>query len=389
MSENKIAIYQPTTLKEISETARMLVDSGYFDDAKSIAQAGTKIMLGAELGFNAVTSLKSIHVIKGKPTIGADLIASRIQSHPKYRYQIKVHNNTCCSIDFFERIDGKWEMVGNSTFDENDAKRAGLFDRDMWKKYPKNMYFSRAITSGQRWYCPDVFEDGGTVYTPDELGVEVDESGAVIEGSYRETTPDKIEDKAPPETVPTLPTWDAELLNALTTLSGLNTDMISAALNAHLNDGDFDFDISNKELFGLATDWLVDSWMDKVKNVPSLVRDIDDDPVWQPYQARAIIQGAAMSYDNAPLTDDDITMLDETIYNIVGYDKIEDAQNALMAIWTFCFPDNRDGRQIIALNKWLQYSDDEGVMHHYPQALEEIGLIIEHWDAYQRMVEGE
>ena len=57
---------------------------------------------------------------------------------------------------------------------------AGLDSNTNWRKYPRNMLFARAISNGARWYCPDLF-GGSPVYTPDELGAEVDgETGEVL-----------------------------------------------------------------------------------------------------------------------------------------------------------------------------------------------------------------
>lgn len=42
------------------------------------------------------------------------------------------------------------------------------------------MLFARAISNGAKWYCPDL--SGGPLYTPDELGAQVDgETGEVID----------------------------------------------------------------------------------------------------------------------------------------------------------------------------------------------------------------
>jgi hypothetical protein len=50
-----------------------------------------------------------------------------------------------------------------------------------WEKYPSNMLFARAISSGVRIYCPDVF-NGNLVYVPEELGAPVNEDGGYREG---------------------------------------------------------------------------------------------------------------------------------------------------------------------------------------------------------------
>ena len=69
-----------------------------------------------------------------------------------------------------------------------DASAAGLTNKDNWKKYPRNMLFARAISNGQKWYAPDVY-NGVTVYTPDEMGASVDEEGNIIEAIAHEVKP--------------------------------------------------------------------------------------------------------------------------------------------------------------------------------------------------------
>ena len=48
-----------------------------------------------------------------------------------------------------------------------DARRAGLENKFIWKQYPRNLLFARALTNGARWYCAEIF--GGAVYTREEL----------------------------------------------------------------------------------------------------------------------------------------------------------------------------------------------------------------------------
>ena len=67
------------------------------------------------------------------------------------------------------------ESLGVSTFTAADARKAQTQNMG---KFPRNMLHARALTNGCRWYCPDVF--GGPIYTPDELGAEVDEDGQPV-----------------------------------------------------------------------------------------------------------------------------------------------------------------------------------------------------------------
>jgi len=41
------------------------------------------------------------------------------------------------------------------------------------------MLFARAMTNGAKWYVPGVF-GGAPIYTPDELGADMDEEGNII-----------------------------------------------------------------------------------------------------------------------------------------------------------------------------------------------------------------
>ena len=62
--------------------------SGMFADIKSAQQAVVKIMAGAEMGISPFQAMSGIHIIQGKPTIGAGLMASRVKASGKYNYKV-------------------------------------------------------------------------------------------------------------------------------------------------------------------------------------------------------------------------------------------------------------------------------------------------------------
>lgn len=148
-------------VSEIQIMAKQFSESGMFADAKQMGQAFVKIQAGQEIGIPPFAAMSGIHIIQGKPTIGAGLIASAVKGSGKYDYKVIEMSDKNCSIDFYQ---GK-EKIGNSSFSIEDAKKALTKNID---KFPKNMLFARAISNGVKWFAPDVFS--GPVYTPEEMG---------------------------------------------------------------------------------------------------------------------------------------------------------------------------------------------------------------------------
>ena len=129
------------------------------------------------MGFGPFASMTGIYIIQGRPSIGANLMASAVKNNPKYDYRVREMSETVCKIEFFEKIDGKRESIGVSEFTIADAKKAKVKNME---SFPRNMLFARAMSNGIRWFCPDVFA-GNPTYTPEELGANVDEEGYVID----------------------------------------------------------------------------------------------------------------------------------------------------------------------------------------------------------------
>ena len=159
----------------LGDIGNVLYKSGFFADAKDASQAIVKVLAGRELGFGPIASMTGVNVIKGKIALSANLIAAAIKRSGKYNYRVIEHTDAGCEIAFFE---GSQE-VGRSKFTIDDAKKAGLAGGTNWSKYPRNMTFARALSNGAKWYCADVF--GGPIYTPDELGANVDAEGEIID----------------------------------------------------------------------------------------------------------------------------------------------------------------------------------------------------------------
>jgi len=168
--------------------AKAYSESGYWPDAASIAKALVKIEAGRSLGLPAIVAMSEVHVIDGKPTLGAGALASLVKSSGRYDYRVLQLDDKHCQLRFYEQ----GQVIGESTFSVDDAQRAGLLNRGPWKQYPRNMCFARAMSNGVAWFCPDV--TSGRVYTPEEITAT--EEHTIVDVLADELEPDETIDHA-------------------------------------------------------------------------------------------------------------------------------------------------------------------------------------------------
>ncbi|MBE0645389.1 MAG: hypothetical protein IH600_15000 [Bacteroidetes bacterium] len=154
--------------------------SGMFKDIRSAFQAIVKIKVGIELGIPPMQAMSGVYIIEGKTCLSATNMAALIKASGKYNYRVQQLDDNGCSIAFYERDDdGKWQSLGpNSTFTMADAQKAGVAGKSVWKSWPRNMLFARALSNAARWYCADIFL--GPVYVPEEVGMEVNAEGEPV-----------------------------------------------------------------------------------------------------------------------------------------------------------------------------------------------------------------
>lgn len=146
--------------------------------SKNEAELALRVKYGMEMGLGPATALQSVAIINGSPALTAGAIASKLAAHPEYDYEVTEHTEDKCTIVVHRFKRGEWRACPPSTFTMADAEKAGLVRQGPWKQYPKNMVFARALTNAARWHAAEVF--GGPIYTPDELGAEVDGDGEVV-----------------------------------------------------------------------------------------------------------------------------------------------------------------------------------------------------------------
>jgi hypothetical protein len=158
--------FEPRDLSGLLVLAKILAASNvipkaYVGKHENVVSA---IVCGRELGMTAMQSLRGIHVIEGRPTLGSDTMAGIVKSDARCEYFALVESTDERAVYRTKRRSDPEPVTMSFTIEE--ANLAGLTGKDTWKKYPKAMLRARAIAALARAVYPDVL---GGLYDPDEV----------------------------------------------------------------------------------------------------------------------------------------------------------------------------------------------------------------------------
>ena len=147
--------FEPPGIPEAVKLAQILVASRLLPRAISTPEAAvTVIMAGRELGLTAMQSLRSIHIIEGKPTMSADLMVALVKRSPVCRHFSLVESTAERATYETQRRDDPSPTRLSFTLDE--ARAAGVASKDNWRKFPAAMLRARAASALVRAVYPDV-----------------------------------------------------------------------------------------------------------------------------------------------------------------------------------------------------------------------------------------
>lgn len=123
------------------------------------------MLTGQELGLGPMQSLRAIQIIKGKPTLSADLMGALCRQRRDICEYIKLVESTALVARYETKRAGDPSPTPMS-FTIEQAKTAGLTG-DNWQKYPAAMLRARALSALCRAVYPDLILG---LYDPEELG---------------------------------------------------------------------------------------------------------------------------------------------------------------------------------------------------------------------------
>lgn len=110
------------------------------------------ILAGQELGVGPMASLRSFHVVEGKPVADYGFWVARLKAAG---YRMEWLHKTAEKVTL--RLTAPDGMSHTETWDKDRAVRAGLWNgKDNWKKYPETMLSARCVTSAGRAFAAEV-----------------------------------------------------------------------------------------------------------------------------------------------------------------------------------------------------------------------------------------
>ena len=156
----------PNNSATMFQQAEVLIKSGMLPIHLQRPEQVVAIMLrGRELGIGPMEALTAINVISGKVTSSTQLMLALIYRSGQLE-DIIMERSDPSKVTMKRR-----GMTPHTVaFGRTDAAAMGLLNRDTYKKFPEVIYLWRCIAMCARVVFPDIV---GAVYSPDELGIEI------------------------------------------------------------------------------------------------------------------------------------------------------------------------------------------------------------------------
>jgi hypothetical protein len=151
-------------IQVLQTIARTASTSGLYSGVGNEQKILMILLAAQELGIKPMMALNGgIWNIQGKIEISARLMNSMIR-RAGHSIIIKEINTQRCVLEG-KRVDSGDSFIAQFTIEE--AHRAGLTSRDVWRKYTEDMLYARAMSRLARRLFPDVI---GTAYVEGEIG---------------------------------------------------------------------------------------------------------------------------------------------------------------------------------------------------------------------------
>lgn len=172
---NELMLPNANEMQALQTVAKNAAVCGLYSGVGNESKIFMILLAARELGIPPMQALnRGINVIQGNVELSSRLMAAMIR-RAGHSITVKECNNKICILE------GKRSDNGDSftcQFSMEDAAKAGLANKDNWKKYTEDMLYARAMSRLGRRLFADVI---GTCYVEGEIAGAVEEKPPVIE----------------------------------------------------------------------------------------------------------------------------------------------------------------------------------------------------------------
>ncbi len=194
---------EPKNFNELEQFANIVSNSSFVpkDFKGRIPDIMIAVQMGAEVGLKPIQALHNIAVINGRPSLWGDVVIALVRSSGLCEYIHESYDEKTGVATCTGKRKGDPEEQ-SQTFSWEDAKKAGLINKNIWKQYPKRMLQVRARGFLLRDLWPDVLR--GLITREEALDYpetrEPPMSGPVVkkinQEEYIAPEPAQVEEKA-------------------------------------------------------------------------------------------------------------------------------------------------------------------------------------------------
>jgi len=144
----------PRSFQETVEFAERIANSLFIPEAfrNKPGDILAAIQYGYEVGFTPMQALQSIYVTNGKPNLYGDAALALVMASG----YLEAHDESDDGQMATCTVTRRGHKPHTTTFSVDDARRAGLANKDPWVKYPKRMRRYRALAAALKDKFPDV-----------------------------------------------------------------------------------------------------------------------------------------------------------------------------------------------------------------------------------------
>lgn len=156
--------HDDNVLQKTFELASQLANAGDFIPAHFRQNPGAlsaAILTGRELGLSPMASLRGLYVINGKVGVSYDVMVGLLRKNGyKIHWEASTNERAKVVLSYKDNTSIPVEYT------LQDAQRAGLTGKAVWKAHPASMLRARAISNAARAFAGDVLSG---IYGVDEV----------------------------------------------------------------------------------------------------------------------------------------------------------------------------------------------------------------------------